>query len=132
VGVAAMTAGAMLSCGWWLVDNNTTRSVVEVVLNSRRNVPYFYNTLWVIKFILVLALILRPKQPWWSVALAHTIAWCITMPQLVHMCHPHTMGKVWVQSILWVATGTWSHHHRVFVRLYGETVNTWFTMIFYE
>jgi hypothetical protein len=104
-GVPAMTAGAMLSRGWRVVDD-VTRSVVEVVLNSCRNVPNFYNTLWVIKFILLSALILRLKQPWWSVALAHIIAWCMTMPQLVHRCHPRTMGEVWVQSIWWVATGT--------------------------
>ena len=56
-------------------------TVVEVVSTLRRNVPYFYDTFWVIKFTLVSALILCLKQPWWSVALAHIIAWCMMMPQ---------------------------------------------------
>ena len=62
--------------------NASPETVVEVVLNLRRKRPYFYDTLWVIKFTLVSALILCPKQPWWSASLAHTIAWCMTMPQL--------------------------------------------------
>jgi len=61
--------------------NAIFEKVVELVLNLCRNVPYFYNTLLVKKIILVVsALILCPKQPWWSAALAHTISWCMTMP----------------------------------------------------
>jgi hypothetical protein len=61
--------------------NMGPETVVEVVLNLRRNVPYFYDTCWVIKFTLVSALILCPKQPWWSAALAHIIISCKTAPQ---------------------------------------------------
>ena len=123
--------------GWGRCNefNASPETVVEVVLNLRRNLPYFYDTLWVVKFTLVSALILCPKQPWWSVALAHTITWCMTMPQPSAQvssshhgqCHLHL---VWAQSI-WGATGTWSHHHHVFVHFYGEPVIARFAMNMY-
>ncbi len=68
-------------------------TVIEVVLNLRRNVPYFYDTLWVGKFTLVSALILCLKQPWWSVALAHTITRGASASKPAHRRHPHTMGN---------------------------------------
>jgi len=104
--------------------NSSPETVVEVVSTLRRNVPYFYDTFWVIKFTLVSALILCLKQPWWSAALAHTITWCMTMPQPSMQVSSSHHGRchlrlVWAQSI-WGATGTWSHHHHVFVRFHGE------------
>jgi hypothetical protein len=61
--------------------NASPETVLGVVLNLRRNVSYFYNTFWVLEFTLVSALILCPKQPWWSAAFAHIIAWCMMTPQ---------------------------------------------------
>ena len=90
--------------------NSSPETVVQVVSTLRRNVPYFYNTFWVIKFTLVSALILGLKQPWWSAAL--------------------DLHLVWAQSI-WGATGTWSHHHHVFVRFHGEPAIARFTMNMY-
>ncbi len=100
--------------------NSSPETVVEVVSTLRRNVPYFYDTFWVIKFTLVSALILcLPKQPWWSAALAHTITWCMTMPQPSMQVSSSHHGQchlrlVWAQSI-WGTTGTWSHHEYVFI-----------------
>jgi hypothetical protein len=83
--------------------NASPEMVVEqVVLNLRRNVPYFYDTLCVIKFTLVSALIQCPKQPWWSAALAYINAltkltsviltpW--VMPLALGLCAIHLGGK---------------------------------------
>ena len=111
------------------------QTVVEVVSNLFRNVPYFYNTFWVIKFTLVSALILCLKQPWWSAALAHTITWCMTMPQPSKQVSSSHHGRchlrlVWAQSI-WGVTGTWSHHHHVFVQFHGEPAIAQFAMNMY-
>ena len=112
----------------------SSETVVEVVLNLlyvKKYIPYFfYDTLWVIKFTLVSALILCPKQPWWSAAFAHIIVWCKTMSQpstqvssLHHgRCHLHL---VWAQSI-WGASGTCHYHHD------GKHINARFAMILYE
>jgi hypothetical protein len=112
-----------------------SETVVEVVSNLHRNVPYFYNIFWVIKFTLVSALILCLKQPWWSAALAHTITWCMTMPQVsVQVSSSHHgqchLRLVWAQSI-WGATATWSHHHHVFFRFHGEPAIARFAMNMY-
>jgi hypothetical protein len=93
------------------------------------------DTFGVIKFTLVSALILCLKQPWWSAALAHTITWCMTMPQASVQVSSSHHGRchlrlVWAQSI-WGATATWSHHHHVFFRFHGEPAIARFAMNMY-
>ena len=95
--------------------NASPETVVEIVLNLRRNVPYFYDTLRVIKFNLVSVLILCPKQPWWSAAFAHIIVWCKTTPQPSTQVSSSHHGRchlrlVWAQSI-WGASGTCHYHY---------------------
>jgi hypothetical protein len=50
------------------------------IFNLRRYLPYFYDTFWVKKITPVAELYVIPNTTWWSVALTHTIAWCMPTP----------------------------------------------------
>jgi hypothetical protein len=54
--------------------NSSPATPIISFFDLRRNLPYFYDTLWVQKFTPVAAINVIPDAPWWSEALTHTIA----------------------------------------------------------
>ena len=52
-----------------------------VLFDVRREVPYFYDTFGLIFLVRVATCDQESAAPWWSAALAHTIACAPTTPQ---------------------------------------------------